>query len=740
MWIGRPVVAWVDEVEGVRSFVEVLMTAWNAVTAVGAVGAGAVTVLEGSSFCVSAPNGDLDELAPHGVFFGDTRILSRWNLLVNNAPVQALGAVVREPYRAVFVGRSPYPAGVPDSVLVVERDRRVGTGVREDVVVRNFGRVPLELTVVLEVGADFADLFDVKGGRLAAGRPWVGSIDGDRVRFECRWAGAHRGVVIQAPGAVLTAERLSYRVVVAPRMQWRTAVLAWPVIDGVEVAASFPLGRPVEDSEPARRLLRWRAEAPVVSADDEQVAKTLRRSQRDLGSLRIFDPTRPDRVVVAAGSPWFMALFGRDSLLTSLMSLPIDQSLAVGVLQTLAEYQGTRVDVTTEEEPGRILHEVRLGVDAGRALGGGRVYYGTADATPLFVILLGELYRWGVDREVLGSLLPAADRALSWIGDFGDRDGDGFVEYARAGDHGLINQGWKDSWDGINFADGSLAEAPVALCEVQGYAYAAYLARAGIAQILGDRVGRDEWAGRAAELKRLFNDRFWMPDRGYYAVALDRDKHQVDACASNMGHCLWSGIVDRDKAAAVADRLLSAEMFSGWGVRTLATDMGAYNPVSYHNGSVWPHDNALVAAGLMRYGFAQEAQRIARGLFDAAEHFDGRLPELFCGFPRQDYREPIPYPTSCSPQAWAAATPVQLIRTLLRFDPQIPRGRLWVSPVLPTGFGRLHVQNVAVAGARLGVQVAPDGVTVTGLPPGVRLVQAPLPLPDSDPPQWVPDR
>jgi glycogen debranching enzyme len=421
----------------------------------------------------------------------------------------------------------------------------------------------------------------------------------------------------------------------------------------------------------------------MATAGDGSLQRTLHRSQQDVGALRIFDPEDPTLAAVAAGAPWFMALFGRDSLLTAYMALPVDRSLALGTLRTLARHQGRTTEPATEEEPGRILHEVRLGVDSGLSLGGGNIYYGTVDATPLFVVLLGEFARWGGDRRLVEELLPHADRALTWMERYGDRDADGFIEYRRATDRGLQNQGWKDSWDGITFADGRPAEAPIALGEVQGYAYDAFRARAELASWLNDDAGARRWSQRAAALKAAFNDRFWLPERGWYALALDRDKNPIDACASNMGHCLWSGIVDAEKAPLVAEHLLSPAMFTGWGIRTLSSAMGAYDPVSYHNGSVWPHDNALVVAGLMRYGFVTSAQRIAEALLAAAEHFGGRLPELFCGFDRGEFAEPVPYPTSCSPQAWASVTPVQLIRTLLRFDPELPQKRLWVAPVLP---------------------------------------------------------
>ena len=299
------------------------------------------------------------------------------------------------------------------------------------------------------------------------------------------------------------------------------------------------------------------------------------------------------------------------------------------------------------------------------------------------------------------------------------------MEYQRATDRGLRNQGWKDSWDGVTFADGRLAEAPIALCEVQGYVYDAYRTRALLAQQREDEAAAQRWSDRATALKKAFNERFWLPDRGWYALALDRDKNPVDSCASNMGHCLWSGIVDADKAPLVAKHLMSPEMFTGWGVRTLSSTMGAYDPVSYHNGSVWPHDNAFIVAGLMRYGFVEEAQRIAEALLQAAQEFGGRLPELFCGFSRTEYPEPVPYPTSCSPQAWAAATPVQLIRTMLRFEPWLPQGKLSVAPVLPSAFTPLRMEGVALGLGRINLDVFEEGMAFEGLPHDVEILSEP---------------
>jgi glycogen debranching enzyme len=512
-------------------------------------------------------------------------------------------------------------------------------------------------------------------------------------------------------------------------------VLVTPVVDGAETPTSFPLESPLEQAAPSVRTSAWRQSGPRVHTRDESLSHTLRRSCQDLGALRIFDPERPDTPVVAAGAPWFMALFGRDSVLTALMALPLDPQLALGTARVLARHQGTASDPVTEEEPGKIPHELRFGVEASLALGG-TVYYGTVDATPLFVMLLGELCRWGVDADAVRELLPHADRALAWIEKYGDRDGDGFVEYRRSTDRGLANQGWKDSWDGVNGADGRIAEPPVALCEVQGYVHAAYRARALLAEHLEhDTAGAARWRERARQLRERFDAAFWLPGRGWYAEALDGAKRPVDALASNMGHCLWTGIAGPGRARTVAEKLLSPEMFSGWGVRTIATTMAAYNPMSYHNGSVWPHDSGIVAAGLMRYGFTAHARRIAEAVLDAAAAFGGRLPELLCGFDRAEYARPVPYPAACSPQAWASATPLHLLRVLLGAEVCLPHGVLRVRPNLPDAFLPLRITDIPLGVARASLTVRRGGrVEISGLPSGLRLTDEACPCTAVDPP------
>ncbi|MBO1268085.1 amylo-alpha-1,6-glucosidase [Arthrobacter cavernae] len=693
------------------------MAGWNADTAAGPLGA-SVTLVDGSNFSISGLAGDMYSDRPHGVFYSDTRIISRWRLTVNDVTLEPLAARSMEPYRAIFIGRPGRVAGHADSPLIIERNREIGAGIVETITVWNHSREPSVCGIDLAMDADFADLFEVKDARIIRIWEQTRRLEGDSLFIEGVWRGTHKGVLIHAPDAIVSHEGLGYRTVVPPHGHWSTTVTVSPLLEGAKTPVPFQ--RQTTGSSPAEiRRQEWLRKIPTPQIDNVSFSRTLMRSHEDIGALQIEDPDRLDRTVVAAGAPWFMALFGRDAILSSYMALPLDPTLALDTLRNLADRQGTVVDPLTEEQPGRILHEVRLGVGTGLALGGKSAYYGSIDATPLFVSLLGEVSRWGLAADEVAALLPNADRALDWIRDYGDRDGDGFVEYQRLNDQGLMNQGWKDSWDGINFADGRLADPPIALCEVQGYVYGAFMARAWMAYDAGDLALAAELKERAARLKKQFNEQFWLPERGYYAIALDRDKKPVDACASNMGHCMLSGIVDADKAPLVAARLMSPEMFSGWGIRTLATDMGAYNPASYHNGSVWPHDNALIATGLMRYGFVEEAQRVALALLDAADFTDHRLPELFCGFDRSEFPEPVPYPTSCSPQAWAATTPVQLLRMLLRYDPHVSLNGMWMDPVLPASLGRVRISNCPIGDGRITIDVTGNQATIEGLPPGM---------------------
>jgi glycogen debranching enzyme len=692
-----------------------MTTPWTFVGAVPALSHvdGAITLVEGQTFCVSGPAGDFLPGMPHGLFVLDTRVLSRWEVLVDGHALEPLTVTFEAPFTATFVARAAPSAGRADADLVVMRDRSIGGGMRERVVVRSYGLGSRLVLVEVRCDADFADLFEVKERRVPIGRPRRSEVGRNLLLFGADEL-AKRTEVSFPEAELVEPGVVTWQFELDGRDERELCVEVGVALGGHAIPRRFRCGKEYEVPVPKQRLATWRDAVPVVDSDSAVLMSVMARTRDDLGALRIFDPDHPTCPVIAAGAPWFMAVFGRDSLITGWMSLLADPGLGLGVVETLARFQGTDVNPVTEEEPGRILHEMRFGAATGLALGGGQVFYGTIDATPLFVMLLGELRRWGLDDQTVSRLLPHADAALAWIDDFGDRDGDGYVEYQRATPSGLANQGWKDSWDGVAFADGRLAETPVALCEVQGYSYAAFLARAEIARTTGDEATRSRYLDKARRLKAAFNRDFWLDDRGWFAIGLDADKRPIDALASNMGHCLWTGIVDADKATIVAERLLSPLMFSGWGIRTLATSMTGYNPVSYHNGSVWPHDSALCAAGLMRYGFVEEAHRVMEGLLAVASVNGGRLPELFAGFARQDISVPAAYPTSCVPQAWAAAAPLLLLRAMLRLDPAAVENRLWIAPVLPPSIRRCRIEGIDVAGRRISVDVDDETCEVTG--------------------------
>ncbi|MEV0360155.1 glycogen debranching N-terminal domain-containing protein [Nocardia sp. NPDC050697] len=691
-------------------------------TGLGGCGA-AVTLVEGGTFCLSNRLGDIAPGLPHGLFYRDARVISRWELLVDGKPADSLSVLSPEAFAARFVLRRPPQAGIADSTLLVVRERLVAEGMHETITLENMGREPTAVTLELHVDADFVDLFAVKEGRAGHTRAEVTVADGELLLHDR--SERMRGLSVSSTvEPVVLPGTLVWRVVVPVGELWQTEIMAQPTVGNQRIQSLSP-GEQLGISAPGRKIAAWRDSATDVRADDPVLAQVLRRTESDLGALQIHDEHGDGRPFVAAGAPWFMTLFGRDSLLTAWMALPLEVDLAVGTLEQLAELQGRRVDPLTEEEPGRIMHEMRRGPASGQVLGG-NIYYGTADATPLFVMLLNEAHRWGADREAVEALLPAADAALRWLRDYGDRDGDGFVEYRRATDRGLINQGWKDSFDGINDASGHLPEAPLALCEVQGYTYAAVLARAELAEAFDEVRVAAKLRDKAAELKQNFAAKYWLPERGWYAVALDRDKRRVDALTSNVAHCLWTGIATDAHAEQIVRRLAGPEMDSGFGLRTLGSDMGAYNPMSYHNGSVWPHDTALAVAGLLRYqhvpGAVELATRLASGLLDAAAAFGGRLPELFCGFPRSRFAAPVPYPTSCSPQAWASAAPMLLVRSFLGLEPNVPERTIGVRPRLPSSWGTVTLSALRLGAVTVDVQAKGDEVTEARLPDEWKLI------------------
>ncbi|WP_327143701.1 amylo-alpha-1,6-glucosidase [Nocardia sp. NBC_01327] len=685
---------------------------------------GAVTLVAGSTFCLSDRLGDVEPGTPYGLFHRDARVISRWELRLDGQRPEPLSVLSPEAFTARFILRRPPRAGAADSTVLIVRERLVADGLRETITVENLGRETTAVDLQLHIDADFVDLFAVKEGRTASARAEILVADTELLLTDR--SDRSRGLSVSSSEApVVLPGSLSWRAVVPAGGSWKTEIVAQPTLGTQPAHSPLRAGEEFEFSEPSRNMRAWRDTAANITAADPQLALVLQRTESDLGALQIHDAARGGRPFVAAGAPWFMTLFGRDSLLTAWMALPLDVGLALGTMQQLAEMQGQHEDPLTEEEPGRIMHEMRRGPASGQVLGG-ETYYGTIDATPLFVMLLAQARRWGADADAVQALLPAADAALEWIADYGDRDGDGFVEYRRATDRGLINQGWKDSFDGINDAAGHLPEPPIALCEVQGYVYAALQARAELAEEFGDGTTAEHLRDRAAELRTKFAEAFWLPEKGWFAVAVDGNKRRLDSLTSNIGHCLWSGIVSDEHATEVIRHLASDDMDTGFGLRTLSSSMGAFNPMSYHNGSVWPHDTAIAVAGLLRYrhipGAVDLATRLAEGLLDAAGAFGGRLPELFCGFPRSKFAAPVPYPTSCSPQAWASAAPLLLVRSFLGLDPDVPRRSLTVLPHLPARWGRVELTDLRLGGAMIDLVVEGDRVTTSNLPDDWQLI------------------
>ena len=504
-----------------------------------------------------------------------------------------------------------------------------------------------------------------------------------------------------------------FLIALGPGERWRLVVGVQPQLNGVPRlrAASFARELDEERQRAEESLAAWRASAPRLRARWDDLVHTWNRSVADLAALRMRLDDADFGRLLAAGTPWFMTVFGRDTLISSLQTLVFGPELAASTLRALASTQAAEDDPERDAEPGKIIHEMRRGK---AALAWTDRYYGTVDATPLFLILLSELWRWTDDPALALELESSARRALAWIDDSADRDGDGFVEYERRARHGIRNQTWKDSEDSMAFHDGTLAGGLIAPAEVQGYVYDAKLRLAEVArEVWRDPALAERLEADAAELRGRFNDAFWVADRGFYALGLDSEKRPIDSLASNVGHLLWSGIVPPERQGAVADALMGERLWSGWGVRTMAQGEGAYNPLVYHNGTVWPHDNSLIAWGLARSGRSHDAERILHTMIEAAAYFDYRLPEVFAGFPRHRTRFPVVYPTASSPQAWAAGTPVLLLQVLLGLTPDRAEGALRSNAAdLPDWAEGLVLDGVRAFGQRWTAHVESGAVTV----------------------------
>jgi len=670
-----------------------------------------VSILDGSTFVVSDGGGDIDAGPDrvHGLFFKDTRFLSRWVLTVNGARLNVLSTDDGDYFAAQFFLVQPTGTIYKNAYLSVIRKRLVGEGFHEDVTVLNHDSEPVEVELRLEAGADFADLFEVKDALAKKGETYHEVRGGELVLGYVREGFVRETLIGASREAELTGDGLVFHVVVPAKSEWGVCLEVRPIAEAV-CRLKYGHGETTAKPNIGESLAEWLAAAPTLECDWDPLMHIRLRSLVDLAALRFFvDEDDPTASVPAAGLPWFMALFGRDSLITSYQALPFVPELAATTLRVLASRQGREVDRYREEEPGKILHELRFGELTVFGERPHSPYFGTYDATPLFLVLLDEYERWTGDAALVHELEPHARAALAWLDEYGDRDGDGYVEYERNTESGLENQCWKDSWNSILAADGTLSSLPRAVCEIQGYVYDAKVRCARLAREIWDDTGlAARLDAEAAELKALFNRDFWLPERVFFALALDGEKKPVDSLTSNIGHLLWSGIVDDDKAERVARHLMGDALFSGWGVRTMAAGEGGYNPIEYHNGTVWPHDNSLIAAGLARYGFRHEANRIAMAMFDAATSFRYRLPEVFAGYPRELTHFPVEYPTASSPQAWATGTPLLLLRVILGLE---PRGdELRSDPVVPPGIGAIELRGIPGRWGKADVRAAGEGV------------------------------
>ncbi|MFG3688757.1 glycogen debranching N-terminal domain-containing protein [Micromonospora sp. NPDC047740] len=653
-----------------------------------------------------------------GVFHADARVLSRAELRVDDREPEAVAHGAAGPHGVRFVTLARWLGDPgPDPTVRIDRIREAGPhGVTEEIRVTSTAAAPVRATVSVDLGCDLAPIELVKSG--GSGSP-LEAKSGEPGRVQ--WAA--EGVTVTVTGEAATVDATGDRAL-APRLSWPvdlapgdTVTLRWrlAVTDPKAVVVAPPAGP------------EW--SVPQVSADDRRLVRLLDRSLADLRGLRLADPAHPGDVFLGAGVPWFLTLFGRDSLWAARMMLPLGTELAAGTLRVLARRQGTRVDPATGEAPGKILHELRrheFSLPA-HELRLPPAYYGTVDATMLWVGLLHDAWRWGLAADQVETLLPHLEAALGWLGEHADADGDGFVEYVDTSGSGLANQGWKDSGDSIRFRDGRQAQSPIVLSEVQGYAYQAAVHGADLLDAFG-RPGGDRWREYADRLARRFRDAFWVDGRygPQPALALDRDKRPVDSLTSNIGHLLGTGLLSDAESAQVAALLSTEALAGGFGLRTMSTDDAGFSPLSYHCGSIWAHDTAIVVGGLARAGFADAALRLADGLLAAAEAFDYRLPELYAGDDRATLSRPVPYPAACRPQAWAAAAAVLLLQAGVGIYPDVPGGQVRLSPLAGPELGALAVDGLRVAGAPVAVQVDASGrPTVTGLPAGLTVTTTP---------------
>jgi glycogen debranching enzyme len=685
------------------------------------VGPPVLTINQGSTFMVTDLNGEIAAESEQGVFADDTRFVSYYKIFANGEPWQRLTSSPTAYYaERIYFTNPPLATEEGDILggqLGLEITRAVGDGIHEDVDVTNYGLAPARFNLEIALRSDFADIFEVKWHKFVRRGRIESEWDGRRRELRCSYV--HRDFQRRFVYRVLNSDsaphvangRVTFDLELAPGKTWHTCC-HYILVQGQRVRAPVHgCSRDPKDPELDRLQLEWKERAATLTSSNEDVYRVFHQSVEDMGALRLHDhDLAPNVWLPAAGVPWFVTIFGRDSLIVSLQNMLVEPAFALGTLAKLAQYQATEVDDWRDAQPGKILHEIRFGELAHFHKIPHTPYYGTADATILYLIVLHEAWKWLGDARLLRRYRETAVRCLEWIDRYGDLDGDGFQEYQTRSSQGYENMGWKDAGDAVVYPDGRQVRQPKALCELQGYVFDAWMRMAEVFDALGEMERGAALRQRAAELQARFEEDFWCEDIGCYAFGLDPEKRPIRTIASNAGRCLWSGIARPDRAARVVRRFLQPDMWSGWGIRTLSANNPAYNPLSYQCGSVWPHDNGILAMGFKRYGFAAEAARVFRDISEAASYFVSyRLPELYAGIERRSDTFPVQYPGANVPQAWAAGSVFHLVRAVLGLDADAPQHRLYVDPTLPPWLPDLTLRKVKVGAATLDLRFWREG-------------------------------
>ncbi len=685
------------------------------------VGPPQIAIHQAMTVLVTEPDGQIDWPSDKGLYFFDTRLISAWSVYANGTPWDLLngGAVNFDAARVYLTNRAFLTEDGPiaGDTLAFELARVLDQGLHEDLDITNYGQKPIRFNLEIAIRSDFADVFDVKAKRdIRRGRitsDW--SEERQTLCTTYRNRDFSRSVSVSVglsdSPAVFANGRLSFEVKLPPHGRWHCCLL-YDLVDGEKhFHAPNECAAEAGSSAQAQAHRDWRETVLKLRTSNEEFYRFFHQAIDDMAALRLpIEGTDHMVFLPAAGLPWFMAPFGRDSLIVSLQNILVYPEFARGSLEVLGRWQCTERDDFRDAEPGKIMHELRYGELAHFKLIPHTPYYGTADATPLYLITLHAAWRATGDHALLETYLPNAEAALDWIDNYGDRDGDMLQEYQTRSPVGYENMAWKDAGDSMTYADGSPVRGPKALCELQGYVYDAWVRMAEVFDALGKHDRAGTMRRKAAALFQKFNEMFWDEESGFYAYMLDGDKRKVLTVASNPGHLLWSGIVPLDRAARVVARLTAPDMNSGWGIRTLSSQHPAFNPYSYQNGSVWPHDNSIIALGFKRYGFSAEAGHIARDISEAASHFLlNQLPELYAGVQRNGANFPVQYLGANVPQAWAAGSCFALLQAMLGIQPDAPNDKLYVDPDLPPWLSDVTLMDLRLGRRNLDIRFWQDG-------------------------------